>query len=210
MLSRLPSPAGMIPLCLLAYLPSFHCVPPPANKQEDRPGAAAIPLCLLAYLPSFHLLHLPLPTSRRTGPEPLLTLAGYRRSRGRITFGLLLDRCQQRQQAAAPPPQQIAGQQGAAQQQAQAAMPHAAARQPEQAVIPHAAAQQEAQAGMPHVAARQPERAAVPQAGEQRQTQQQAKLQAVPLCEEAPPRLPAAAERAVVWLAVGMRVSPVL
>lgn len=29
---------------------------------------------------------------RRAGPEPLLTLAGYRRSRGRITLGLLMNR----------------------------------------------------------------------------------------------------------------------
>ena len=28
---------------------------------------------------------------KRGGPEPLLTLAAYRRSRGRIHFGILLD-----------------------------------------------------------------------------------------------------------------------
>lgn len=28
---------------------------------------------------------------RRTGPEPLLTLASFRRRRGRILFGLLLE-----------------------------------------------------------------------------------------------------------------------
>jgi len=41
-----------------------------------------------------------LPACRRTGPEPLLTLAGYRRSRGRITFGVLMNQQQQQQGSA--------------------------------------------------------------------------------------------------------------
>ena len=45
----------------------------------------------------------PPPPPSRTGPEPLLTLAGYRRSRGRITFGVLLNRRQRGTQAARHP-----------------------------------------------------------------------------------------------------------
>lgn len=44
-------------------------------------------------------------TGKRSGPEPLLTLAGYRRSRGRISFGLLANLEEQPQRwplAAAP------------------------------------------------------------------------------------------------------------
>lgn len=39
------------------------------------------------------------PPNRRTGPEPLLTLASYRRSQGRIIFGHLMNVQQVEQQA---------------------------------------------------------------------------------------------------------------
>ncbi len=69
------------------------------------------------------------PNRRRCGPEPLLSLAGYRRGRGRINFGQLMNvqqpgqlssvpqqqQQQQQQQQSQPPDQHdcmAAGQQG--------------------------------------------------------------------------------------------------
>lgn len=44
--------------------------------------------------------------ARRLGPEPLLTLASYRRSKGRIAFGHLMNVQKQHQQAGAAADQQ--------------------------------------------------------------------------------------------------------
>lgn len=57
---------------------------------------------------------------RRSGPEPLLSLAGYRRSRGRIVFGQLMNvQPQPPLQSPQPPQQQLPRQHQRQQQQQQ-------------------------------------------------------------------------------------------